>query len=377
MRFPLESAACSTNGCLIRSETMKIPTSLNSFIGNAQTVEVLKRAILRDRLPHAMIFAGPEGVGKCTLALLLAQQLNCLSPASGSACGGCPACKRIMAVLESRYLSCETVEEGFCGSCPSCQVRTKRHPDIRLIEPEKSVISIHQVRDLINEVAFQPAEARYRVVVLDPAGEMQAAAQNSLLKTLEEPASRTIIVLIAANPYMLLQTIRSRSRMLQFSEIPQDRIEQYLTQTQGMAVEDARLAAAISGGSLAAALSINTGDYREMRRQALDFVRLLLKRGRFLEVSNIAVQVAKDKEFFRLWIESVSAILRDVYYSGVAEGRVGQRDLLDVLKELTDAVSHTALVRVISAVGKLKHNLQYNVNRQLALEAMFVALGRK
>jgi DNA polymerase-3 subunit delta' len=357
---------------------MKTPTDLNSFIGNAQTVEVLKRAIRQDRLPHAMIFAGPEGVGKCTLALLIAQHLNCLSPVAGAACGKCSACKRILAILQSRHLSCETLKEGFCGSCPSCQIQMKRHPDVRLIEPEKSIITIDQVRNLIDEVAFQPSEARYRVVILDPAGEMQAAAQNSLLKTLEEPASRTILILITTNPYMLLQTIRSRSRMLQFGEIPQDRIEQHLTQKEGRAVAEARLAAAISGGSLAAALAVNTGEYQDIRAQALKFVSLLLKRGRFIEVSNIAIQVVKDKdkEFFRLWIESVSAILRDVYYTGIETERIGQRDLMEKMKELSQSVSRTGLVRIISAVGKLKHDLQYNVNRQLALEAMFVALGR-
>jgi DNA polymerase-3 subunit delta' len=356
---------------------MKIPTDLNNYIGNTPIVEILNRAIHQDRLPHAMIFAGPEGVGKCTLALLIAQQLNCLSPLAGGACGQCPACKRIRAILESRYLSCETLKEGFCGSCPSCLVRTKGHPDVRLIEPERNIISIDQVRSLIDEIAFQPAEGRYRVVILDPAGEMQTAAQNSLLKTLEEPASRTILVLVTTNPYRLLQTIRSRSRLLQFGEIPQDKIERHLIQNEGRTVEDARLAAAISGGSLAAALAVNTDEYQDIRARALEFVRLLLKRGRFIDVSNIAVQVAKDKdkEFFQLWLEAVSAILRDIYYTGVAAERVAQRDIIENTSELAQSVSRTGLVQVISALGKLKHDLQYNVNRQLALEAMFVSLG--
>jgi DNA polymerase-3 subunit delta' len=361
---------------LINKKTMKTPSDLNSFIGNTQIVEILKRAIQQDRLPHAMIFAGPEGVGKCTLALLVAQNLNCLSPLAEGACGRCPACKRIMAVLESRYLSCETLKEGFCGSCPSCLVQTKRHPDVRLIEPEKSIISIDQIRSLIDEIAFQPVEGRYRVVILDPAGEMQAAAQNSLLKTLEEPASRTILILITTNPYKLLQTIRSRSRLLQFGEISQDRIERHLIQKEGRAVEEAHLAASISGGSLGAALAVNTGEYRDIRSHALEFVSLLLKRGRFLDVSNIAVQVGKDrdKEFFQIWVESVSAILRDIYYIGIETERVAQRDLIENISELARSVSQAGLVRAINAVGKLKQDLRYNVNRQLALEAMFVAL---
>jgi DNA polymerase III subunit delta' len=357
---------------------MKIPGNLNSFIGNASAVEILNRAIAQDRLPHAMIFAGPAGVGKCTLALLIAQRLNCLSPGADRACGRCSACKRISAVLESRYLECKTSKEGFCGTCANCQVRMKRHPDVRLIEPEKSTISIDQVRDLIDEIAFQPAEARYRVVIFDPAEQMRLEAHNSLLKTLEEPASRTVIILITTNPYVLLQTIRSRSRMLQFGEIPQDRIERHLIENEGRGIEEARLAAALSGGSLAAALSFDTNEYRDIRKLALDFVSLLLKRGRFIDVSNIAAQVAKDKDkvYFSLWIESVAALLQDVYYSRIAAERVGQRDLMETMKELGKSISRRGLVRIITAVGKLKHDLQYNVNRQLVLEAMFVALGR-
>ncbi len=351
---------------------------MDSFIGNAHSVEILKRAIAQDRLPHAMIFAGPQGVGKATLALLVAQQLNCLSPVSNSACGHCSACRRILAILESRHLPCKTLKTGFCGTCANCQIRARRHPDVRLIEPdEKSIITIDQVRDLIDEIAFQPAEARYRVVIFDPAGEMQAAAQNSLLKTLEEPASRTILILITANPYSLLQTIRSRSRMLQFGAIPQEAIERFLATNARMAAEEARLAAAISGGSLGTALSVDTTEYREIRTQALQFVNLLLRRGRFVEVSNIAVQVTKekDKELFLLWIETVSALLRDIYFCDVAPDRVAQRDLRETLTQLARSISREVYVRAIHAVEKLKRDLQNNVNKQLAVESMFVALG--
>jgi DNA polymerase III subunit delta' len=354
---------------------MKIPAGLDGFIGNARAVEILRRAIGQDRLPHAMIFAGPSGVGKCTLALLVAQYLNCLSPAGDSACGHCPVCKRIGAILESRYLTCQTLQGGFCGTCPSCQIRTKCHPDIRLVEPEKTTISIDQIRGLIGEIAFQPVEARYRVVILDPAEQMRLEAHNSLLKTLEEPPSRTVIILITTNPYMLLETIRSRSRMLQFGEIPQKRIEQHLVKHEDRTIEEARMAAALSRGSLAAALSFNTDEYQDIRKQALDFVGLLLKRGRFTDISNAASQAAKDKDFFQLWLASISALLQDVYYAGAAEERVGQRDLIEKLAELSHAVSHARLVKAIQELGKLNRDLQFNVNRQLALESMFLRVG--
>jgi DNA polymerase III subunit delta' len=356
---------------------MKIPNGFNQFIGNARTVEIVKRAIDQDRLPHAMIFAGPDGVGKCTFALLVAQYVNCLSPVGNGACGQCPACKRIMAIIESRYLKCQNLEGGFCGTCASCKIRTRRHPDIRLVEPEKTTISIEQIRELINEISYQPLEARYRVVILDPAEQMRAEAHNSLLKTLEEPPSRTIIILITTNPYMLLQTIRSRSRMLQFGEISQTRIERYLIEQQGKKAEEARLAAALSSGSLAAAMNFNTDEYRDIREQALQFLTLLLRRGSFLEVSLVAAQVAKDKAFFERWIESVEALLQDVYYAGIAVERVGQRDLLFRMEELAKSVSRSTLVRTIKAIGNLKGDLKFNVNRQIALEAMFIGLTRE
>jgi DNA polymerase III subunit delta' len=356
---------------------MKSPISFNTFLGNARAVEILKRAIEQDRLPHAMIFAGPPGVGKCTLALLVAQHLNCLAPAGSGACSNCSSCRRIMAIIESRYLHCEVLKEGFCGNCPSCRIWTKRHPDIRLVEPdEKTTISIDQIRNIISEIAFQPLEARYRVVILDPAEQMSLPAHNSLLKTLEEPASRTIIILVTANPHMLLETIRSRSRILQFGEIPQDRIERYLVQHAGKSAEDAVLAAAMSEGSLTKALGFNTNEYKEIRAQAFHFVLLLLSRGRFAEASSIAAQASKDKSNFLLWIDSVSAFLQDVYYAGLATERVNQRDLLVKIEDLSRKAPHSMLVQTIESMRKLKNDLRYNINRQIALEAMFLDLTR-
>jgi DNA polymerase-3 subunit delta' len=355
---------------------MKAPISFNNFIGNARAVEILKRSIEQDRLPHALIFSGPEGVGKCTLALLAAQYLNCFSPANNDACGICPACQRIMAIIESRHQQCRKGEK-FCGTCPVCKAKIKSHPDIRLIEPEKTTIGIDQVRDVISEVAFQPLEANYRVVIFDPAEQMRSEAQNSLLKTLEEPPSRTVIILIATNPYLLLDTIRSRSRILNFGEIPEERIQQYLLEKEGRAAEDARMSAALCGGSLSAALAFNTVEYRGVREQAFQFVALLLTRGAFLDASVLAAKVAKDKDYFRIWIESVSTLLQDIYYSGISLERVGQRDLLDAMSALRQKSSHSLLLAAIEGVRKLRGDLQYNVNRQIALEALFISIARR
>jgi DNA polymerase-3 subunit delta' len=357
---------------------MEPPINLDNFLGNRRIVEILKRAIALDRLPHAMIFAGPAGIGKCTLALLIARVLNCLSPLNQNACGECSSCKKISATLKSKTLQCLSVkEDGFCGTCSNCRLRMQQHPDIRLIEPEKTTISIGQIRELIDEVAYQPFEARYRLAVLDPADQMKIEAQNSLLKTLEEPSSRTIIILVTTTPYMLLETIRSRARMLQFGEIPRDAIEHYLISREEMTAKDARLAAALSGGSLSKAINFDIHTYREIRDQVLQFVTLLLKGKDFKDASALAGQASKDKQAFTTWIDAATALLQDIYYASVAPDRIGQRDLCEKLDEIARITSRSTLVSAIDSFRKLKGELQININRQLALESLFLSVGSK
>jgi hypothetical protein len=143
---------------------------------------------------------------------------------------------------------------------------------------------------------------------------------------------------------------------------------------EGRPADEARLAAVLSGGSLAAALEFDAKEYREIREQALRFITLLFRRGRFAEASALAAQVSKEKQLFQRWIESVMTLLQDIYYAGIAVDRVGQRDLLGDLKALARAVPRSALVSVMQAVGRLKSELKVNVNRQVALEALFLSL---
>ena len=356
------------------AEYPKVPESLMSFLGNRQAVDILVRAVELDRLPHALIFAGPAGVGKCTLAVLLAQRLNCLAPGADGACGRCTMCRKIRSVLLARYLSCLSPKgELPCGGCRNCRILADQHPDIRVIEPEKTTIAIDQVRELISEISYQPFEARFRVVILDPADKMRAEAHNSLLKTLEEPPSRTIIILVTTNPYFLLTTILSRCRLLQFGGIPQNLIEDYLVKEKGLTTQEAQLAACLSNGSLAAALSFDSGTHREAKAQAMRFVDLLIRRGRFSEASPLLSGLGKDKKVQDIWLESVEAILQDVYFSQIAPERVSQQDLQADLAGLARMISRAELVSIIGAFKRLRLALTRNVNRQIALESIFLS----
>jgi len=325
---------------------MKTPLNFQSFVGNRHVVEILRRAVKQERLPHALIFAGPPGVGKRTLAELLAQRLNCLQPKDQEACCACISCRKIMA-----------------GT----------HPDVRVVRPEGTVIRIEQVRDMIREIAYQPFEGRYRVVILDPADQMKQEAANCLLKTLEEPPSRSILILITSKPYLLLGTIRSRARVLQLGPLAADVIENHLVVQEGRTLEDARLATALSNGSLSAALACDVSRHREIRGTALRFVSLLLRKGSFAEVSTLAANETKEKEPFQAWIELAQTLLQDVYCAKVAPRRMGQPEIAGELTALAQATPRAAVVAAIEALQQLREAVPLNVNRQLALEALFLS----
>jgi len=120
-------------------------------------------------------------------------------------------------------------------------------------------------------------------------------------------------------------------------------------------------------------LSFNTSHVREARTQALRFVSLLLEHGSFAEVSRLAAAVARDKDDFQLWVEAVGAVLQDVYYARVAPARIGQHDIVEDLTRLAERSPKGAVVSAISGLKRLKAGLTFNLNRQLAVESLFLS----
>jgi DNA polymerase III subunit delta' len=166
---------------------------LRDIPGHRRVVDLLARSIGRGTLPPSLIFAG---AGTRAVAIAVAQALNCLRPTTDpaglttDACGGCPSCLRIARGI---------------------------HPDVLLVEPgDTGSIRIDQVRDVVDRAGYRPFEGKRRVVIVDEAEALMAAAQNALLKTLEEPPASSIFILMTAMPDRLLPTVRSRCIRLTF-----------------------------------------------------------------------------------------------------------------------------------------------------------------
>src|SRR6202451_1058698 len=208
------------------------------FHGNAETIHRLRDMLARKRLPHAVILAGARGAGKYTLALMLAQALNCLAPTETDGlpdfCGQCANCRRIAlaADLDARFAEAVEAREGLReADKKDTRLFVQTHPDVLVIPPDppQMMIKVDQVRRGIETIYYPAAEGRERVYIFTDSAFMKEAA-NSLLKVLEEPPDFATIFLLTENPGELLPTIRSRSMVFQLGALPTEEIERYLAE---------------------------------------------------------------------------------------------------------------------------------------------------
>ena len=214
-------------------------TQLADIFGQEQAIHWLRQSYLADRLSHALLFAGPEGVGKATTAAALGRLFLCEQPRGDRSCGTCDSCR----VFDA-------------GNHPDFHVITReliRYHD-KTGKSKGIELSIQVLRpELIEPAGRKPAMGTGKVFVIEQAQAMNAQAQNALLKTLEEPLGRTLIVLLTDQPGALLATIRSRCQMVRFAALGTDLVERELVQ-RGVEQDAARDAARVSRGSLGTAM---------------------------------------------------------------------------------------------------------------------------
>src|SRR3954469_20383651 len=214
-------------------------SAFDPIFGQADAIDSLRRAYLADRLPHGLIFAGPAGVGKATTARALGKLFLCEQPKSDSPCGRCESCR----LFDS-------------GNHPDWHVITKeliRYHD-RTGKSKGINLSIDVIRpELIEPASRKSVMGRGKVFVVEQAELMQPPAQNALLKTLEEPAGRTLIVLLTDQADALLTTVRSRTQTVRFASLDERTVERELRK-RNIDAQTAGRAARFTNGSLGLAL---------------------------------------------------------------------------------------------------------------------------
>src|SRR5579862_8706671 len=212
----------------------------SDFHGNGDTLRRLREMLAHDRLPQAVVLAGPAGAGKYTLSLMMAKAINCLDPIVADGlpdfCGKCSNCIRIAQSedLDARFAEAVEARDNLRETDKKeTRIFVQTHPDVMIIPPDppQMLVKVDQVRNVIHEIYFRPAEGRERVYIFSDADFMKEAA-NSLLKILEEPPDFATIFLLTDTPSALLPTIRSRCMHLRLSPLADAEVEQYLAEVR-------------------------------------------------------------------------------------------------------------------------------------------------
>jgi DNA polymerase-3 subunit delta' len=338
------------------------------ILGQDRAVTTLQGAIARGTVGHAYLFAGPGHSGRGTLARLFAQTLNCETPRAG---GGAPVAP--------------------CGLCRACRkIGRGTHPDVRAVslatqatessagkrESKNTSLNIETVRALASDLSLRPLEGRWRVAIVEDAETMQEPAANAFLKTLEEPPSFAVIILIVPESGAVLPTIRSRCQAVEVRPVPRAALATALAGQHGATVGGAQTLAALARGRAGWAIeAAGRADFFAERRVAFEAMLGLLHGPAlafFPLVDRLTERFRKgrrDEVYAEL--DSWLGLWRDLLLirSGCAEF-VLNIDYLDQLRPLAARFDLPWLRGATSATSDALRQLDANVAPRLALEAM-------
>lgn len=320
--------------------------TFDQILGHDRQKDILRRAVASDRLAHAYLFEGPEGIGKQLMAMALVRAVFCLE---GSGCGTCSACRK---------------------------VDHRNHPDLHLLEAEGASIKIEQVRLLQKELSYRPLEAPKKVCLIDGAEKMNPAAGNALLKTLEEPSGNALLILLTPRPEAVLSTIRSRCQRLPFARLPQEALRGVLVDQLGVDETQGHILAALSEGSFKKALGKDRELFIERRRTLLKALTAL-SGGSILPLFDLAQEIADEKERLPDILEMFQAFYRDLLlvHHGRPEKELVNIDLIDKIRRVAPRETIPSLLRKLDAIAVSRRQLERNVNRQLAMDVLLMRLA--
>lgn len=320
-------------------------------LGHDWAVNLLLDHVARGEARHAYLFTGPRGIGRRTLALRLAQALNCLQPPGPG---------------------------ELCRTCRTCtQIERETHPDLSIVQAEQEggTLKVDQIRALQRSLALHPYEARYRVAVLQRFEEANLNAMNALLKTLEEPAPQVVLILTAESAESLLPTIVSRCVELRLRPLPLKQASQGLQTRWGVPPEQARFLAHLSGGRLGYALRLYQDPERlEQRSGWLDDHFRLLTASR-VERFSYCVTFSKDKDVLRSLLYVWLSLWRDVLLRAAGASRsIANLDRSEEVEGMATRVGLRVAYQTTCVLQRTLEMLDRNVNPRLATEVLMLDL---
>ncbi len=329
------------------------------IIGHEGVVEALRRSLEQGRVSHAYLFVGPPNVGKMTLAVNLAQALNCTG--DDRPCGACKQCRR---TREAKHADVQCLRLG---------------PGTSEDDDDRKSIVMEQVQRLQQSAGLQPFEGRAKVFIIDGADSMTPPAANRLLKTLEEPPDTVYILLLAVDARRLLPTVASRCRRYELRPVPAPRIESALTSQHGVdsrrAPTLARLAEGRPGWAIAAA---QDPEVLQARAQEMDEIAGLVNlrdHQRLAVAARMAAGFGRRRVEVGQWLHLLRQWWRDLLL--VKGGRPDLAVNVDRAESLEAAAAELSLGEIAETVRTVEEaavHLDQNVNPRLALEVLMLHL---
>jgi len=316
--------------------------------GHQTITSHLEKEIRFNEVSHAYLFSGIDGLGKMKTAREFAKALLCQ----------------------------DQIDKG-CGHCPVCiQIDHENYPDVRIVAPKagETSIKISQVREMISQLSVKPYSGNWRINIIDGAERMTPEAQNSLLKSLEEPLSYNIFILITSHYQAILPTIRSRCQSYHFQPLRILDIEKIIlkeTEFEQGLVSEAVMAA---GGSPGMALYLLSNS--EIQKERTAYLRELygLLKGNEIKVFTLAELLAKDKvtsqenlEFFIHWFYELNLLLEGHPLADHGEPNPAHRAYLQLLTNQKNQA-------IIKTLFEMMATIQYNVNLRLQWEKCFIKI---
>ncbi len=337
--------------------------------GQERPKKILEQAVERDRIHHAYLFTGLEGVGKRLTAMTFSAVINCKNRPEGDfrdACGECSACRKIA---------------------------NGQHPDVMPIAPEDGsrTVKIDQIREVQQAAAKQPHEARSRMVVIDEAHNMSEEAANALLKTLEEPATRMRLFVITDRPHQLLETIISRCQRLRFSALElaevraalRERFEEGVEGDEGDEEGEGEgydettidVAARYGGGSLGRSIHMLESGLLSSRRELIEQV-LDGDPRRIAPILELAEDLGRNNEQLADQLDVLKLFFRDIMVASVSGSDTDliNPDLSELVETYAGRLGTRGAADRLEAIREAQSDIDRNVNGQIVLESLLPEL---
>ncbi len=363
--------------------------SFSDFHGNPETLRRLRDMLARNHFPHAVILCGARGSGKYTLALMLAQALNCLEPTETDGlpdfCGHCSNCRRIAqsADLEARCAEAIEAREALRETDKKeTRLFIQTHPDVLIIPPDppQMMIKVDQVRRVIATIYYRPSEAHERVYIFTDSAFMKEAA-NSLLKVLEEPPEFATIFLLSENPGELLPTIRSRAMTFPLAALPVEELERYLGKERPEWKPAQRaLVSRLSEGAVGRARSFDVEAYVAARADALAVLNSALLAGEHSQLFKVTESYrtgTEGRDKTEQLLRTLYSLLRDLMFLGSgAPEMVHNIDIQSQLAKMAESADFDWITVASDRLADLERGMRRNLLRSLSIEAFSLALEK-